>query len=253
MGSRLLVVIAAVFIAGCGASNSDEPPSDVENRAKIEFQTRVEERIRECMRAQGFDYVPLNPSARQQAAIGNRRIRNGLAPADRRAYDRTLWGDNPGATFQDADSQMLGGCTKKARGAAYGGQHVFDRLVRKLDGLGRRIERDRRMVRARQKWSRCMASKGHRFTNPAQIHEQFLKRFRDLAGPWARTMVTASPEPGATYEREALTALKREEAAIEAAERECDPDEMRPVEAEVRPQYEQAFRRENRTPINRLP
>ena len=32
----------------------------------------------------------------------NERLRTSLGPADRRAYDRALWGDNPGATFQAA-------------------------------------------------------------------------------------------------------------------------------------------------------
>ena len=87
-------------------------------------QTQVEGRIRDCMSAQGFEYTPVDPFARQQAITGkarmtdeeflkqfgygistlfgrggdpdpNDRIRTGLPAADRAAYDRALWWSTP--------------------------------------------------------------------------------------------------------------------------------------------------------------
>jgi hypothetical protein len=116
----------------------------------LEQQTRVEASIRDCMRQNGFDYVPIDPFAQQtivskaarlsdedfinQFGYGistlwgrgsgrevdpNERIRAGLGAADRKAYDRVLWGDHPRVTFVDAvdsgDLTRLGGCTRKGR------------------------------------------------------------------------------------------------------------------------------------------
>lgn len=109
------------------------------------------------MRAQGFEYTPVDPFARQQAVTGkargnaqsdpNDRIRKALTGADRAAYDRALWGENPGVTFAEAldtgDFSELGGCT-----------------------------------------------------NSDQIDEDLLTRFRALVGAGVRPRATALPDPG---------------------------------------------------------
>ena len=55
----------------------------------------------------------------------NERIRKSLSAADRTAYDRALGGENPGVTFAEAvdsgDFSELGGCTKGASEAEFGG------------------------------------------------------------------------------------------------------------------------------------
>ena len=126
-------------VAGCGGDeNSNEPPQELEDTLGFggdtakEVQSSVENRIRDCMRAQGFDYQPVDPFAQQQALTGkaritdeeftrqfgygistlfgkgnqqsdpNERIRRSLSSADRAAYDRALGGDNPGVTFSEA-------------------------------------------------------------------------------------------------------------------------------------------------------
>src|SRR5919108_2795638 len=163
MMRRLLpLVLAAILLAACG---DDEPQRqrvvELEDQlgfsesGVVERQTRVEGEIQRCMKAQGFDYVPVDPLAQRAALTGkarmtdeefleqfgygisslfgrgeaesdpNDRIRKTLSPADRAAYDRTLWGENPGLTFSEAiDSDAataLGGCTKQATEAVFGG------------------------------------------------------------------------------------------------------------------------------------
>jgi len=163
LAALALMLLAAAVAAGCGGDDSStEPPQELEDslgfgsgdQAK-EIQARVENRIADCMKAQGFEYTPVDPFAQQQALTGkaritdeeftrqfgygistlfgkgdeqsdpNDRIRRSLAEADRAAYDRALYGENVGVTFAEAvdtgDFTELGGCTKDASEAAFGG------------------------------------------------------------------------------------------------------------------------------------
>ena len=280
----VLVAIAAILVAGCGDNKSNEPPQELEDTLGFggdsakEIQARVENRIGECMKAQGFEYVPLDPFAQQQAITGkarisdeeftkqfgygistlfgkgnqqsdpNERIRNSLSAADRAAYDRALGGDNPGVTFAEAvdsgDFSELGGCTKEASDAAFGGAAVLSSLVEKLDGLDERIVQDQRMVRANEKWAACMVDKGYRYEEPDAIDEDLTERFRSIVGAGVRPGTSTIPQ-GASYDRAALASLQAEEVKLANADLECEKQEIEPVEREVRPQYEEQFRKEN--------
>src|SRR4051794_14372932 len=183
-------------IAGCGGeapASTDKPPVDVEDQLGFDQagimarQSRVEAVIRRCMKSQGFDYVPVDPFAQRAAVLGasrlsdeeflrqfgygistlwgrgradadpNAKIRLALAPADRRAYDRALWGENRGATFNEAvdsgDFTKLGGCTRAATEKVFGGARLLTNLQERLDQLEERILQDQRMVRAIERWS----------------------------------------------------------------------------------------------------
>jgi hypothetical protein len=237
------------------------------------------------MRAQGFEYQPVDPFAAQQAVTGkaritdeeftkqfgygistlfgkgnqqsdpNERIRNSLSPADRAAYDRALGGDNPGVTFAEAvdsgDFSELGGCTKEASDASFGGAAVLNQLVERLDGLDERIVQDQRMVRANEKWSACMQEKGYRYEEPDAIDEDLTERFRNVVGAGIRPGTSTIP-PGTSFDRAALTSLQQEEVRIGNADLECEKQEIEPVEREVRPQYEAQFRKENQQLLNRI-
>jgi hypothetical protein len=287
----LLISIAAIAIAGCGDDKSAEPPQELEDTIGFggdsakEIQARVENRIGECMRAQGFQYQPVDPFAAQQAITGkarisdeeftkqfgygistlfgkgnqqsdpNERIRNSLSGADRAAYDRALGGDNPGVTFQEAvdsgDFSELGGCTKEASDASFGGAAVLNQLVERLDGLDERIIQDQRMVKANEKWSTCMQEKGYRYEEPDAIDEDLTERFKGIVGTGVRPGTSTIP-PGTSFDRAALTSLQEEEVRIANADLECEKQEIEPVEREVRPQYEAQFRKENERLLARV-
>ena len=78
---RLAICVAALLIGGCGG---DEPPPDTaveledqlgfSDTGVLERQSRVEGRIRECMKQQGFDYVPVDPLAQRAALTGKARM-----------------------------------------------------------------------------------------------------------------------------------------------------------------------------------
>ena len=61
------------------------------------------------------------------------------------------------------------------------------------------------------------------------------------------------PSPGTSYDRIALTGLQRDEVKIATADLECEKREVTPVEDVVRPQHEQAFRKQNRALLERVP
>jgi hypothetical protein len=288
-----ITLVTLVLVAGCGGDEkSNEPPKELEEQLGfsregiMELQSRVENRIRDCMKAQGFDYVPVDPFAQQQALTGkarltdeeyikqfgygistlfgrgnqqsdpNDRIRKSLSTADRAAYDRALSGENPGATFPDAvdsgDFSELGGCTKQASEAAFGGAAVLTALVGKLDELDERIVQDQRMVKAAENWSGCITDKGYRYEEPDAIDEDLLKRFKAIVGVGVRPGATTTPDPGTSYDRAALTDLQREEVKIATADLECEKREITPVEEKVRPQYEKEFRQQNRRLLARV-
>jgi hypothetical protein len=290
--SFVLLVLGLVAIAGCGSDNkSNEAPAELEDQLGfgrdgiMERQARVENAIRGCMRQQGFDYVPVDPFAQQQALTGkarqseedfmkefgygittlygrgnqgadpNQRIRASLGSADQRAYDRALGGDNPTVTFSEAvdsgDFSELGGCTKQATESVFGGAATLTALVGRLDELDEQIIQDGRMVKAREEWSVCMADKGFRYEEPDAIDEDLTKRFRAIVGGNVRPGATKA-EPGATYDKAALTQLQSEEVKIAAADVQCEKEKIVPVEKAVRPQYEKTFREENRSLLTRV-
>jgi hypothetical protein len=293
---RLLVIVLAVFaglaVASCGGDDkSAEPPQEFEDTIGFggdsakEVQARVENRIGECMRAQGFQYQPVDPFAAQQAITGkaritdeeftrqfgygistlfgkgnqqsdpNERIRAGLSEADRAAYDRALGGDNPGVTFAEAvdagDFSELGGCTKEASDAEFGGAAVLNQLVERLDGLDERIIQDQRMVQANEKWVACMQEKGYRYEEPDAIDEDMTERFQAIVGSGVRPGTSTIPT-GTSFDRAALTSLQEEEVRIANADLDCEQQEIEPVEREVRPQYEDQFRNQNQQLLSRI-
>jgi hypothetical protein len=280
--------------AGCGGQEK-EPAQPVEFEETLGFsgegirerQTRVEGEIRDCMNAQGFDYVPVDPLVQERALTGkaqteeefikqfgsgistlydrglgvqhadpNERIRKSLSAADRAAYDRALGGENPGATFAEAvdsgDFSELGGCTKQASEAEFGGTAVVTRLVGKLDELDERIVEDQRMRGAVEKWSACMTAKGYRYEEESEYEEDLTRRFQAIVGSGVKPGATVPPDPGVGYDRAALAELQREEVKISVADLECEKREVDPVERIVRPQHEADFRRNNRRLIARV-
>jgi hypothetical protein len=287
-----MMLVAAAVVAGCGGDeNKNEPLVEFEetlgfggDQAK-EVQSQVENRIRDCMQAQGFQYVPVDPFAQQQALTGkaritdeeftrqfgygistlfgkgnaqsdpNERIRTSLSQADRAAYDRALGGENPGVTFAEAldsgDFTELGGCTKDASEAAFGGPAVLTQLVEKLDELDEAIIQDQRMVRANEKWTECMLEKGFRYEEPDAIDSDLEEQFQSIVGSGVPPGTSTPPE-GVSFDRAALTELQREEVRIANADLDCEVQEIEPVEREVRPQYEERFQQQNQRLIARV-
>ena len=285
----ILVLGATLGMAACGggggkSSSQQQPQGDVEqqlgfDQASLDARlSRAESRVRDCLKGQGFEYVPIDPVAQRAAVFGtgnvreqerqfgyfvttlwgrgrpqadpNQRIRASLAAADRAAYDRTLGGDNPGATldaFDTGDFTKLGGCRRKAIEAVFGGAQVITEIQGKLDQLDERVVQDQRMVRATEKWSSCMAGAGYHYTDPDAIDVDFEKRLEKIVGPVPGKFQTGPP-PGTRprpYDHTALGALQREELSTWRVDMACERTFITPVESKVRAQYERVFRQRN--------
>jgi hypothetical protein len=292
-----IALAAAVAIGACGddASTETEPsPVDIEDQLGfdeagiIARQSRVEAAIRDCMRNEGFEYVPVDPLAQRAAVLGssrlsedefidqfgygistlwgrgraeadpNEQLRLSLSPTERQVYDRVLWGENAGATFSAAvdsgDFEALGGCTRKATEAVFGGAQVLTEIQGRLDALEERILQDQRMVRAIERWSRCMAEAGFRYDEPEAIDSDLFERMEKIVGPLPGQFATGPPagERPQPYSQAKLTALQHEEVEIAKADHRCELEHITPVEEKVGPQYSDEFRKQNAELIKRL-
>ena len=251
-------------------------------------QTTAENLIRDCMKTQGFDYVPQDPAAQQAALVGgqnmskedfekqygygittlfeqrraqavagpNKAIRDSLSEADRKAYDHTLHGDDPTATFADAldtgDYSRLGGCIKTATDQVFGGADVLSSLSAKLDELDQKMRADARMVKAVKEWSGCMREKGFDGLNEQEEVDAVLKKkLEEVVGPPGDGAGTGGAE--ANYDKAALAALQTEEVAMVKADTECEEDHVESVEDKVTEEYEAAFREENTALLSKVP
>lgn len=240
-------------------------------------QAKVENEIAACMKEKGFEYTPVDPVAAQAALTGkanqtdreferqfgygistlhgrgtqqsdpNARIRQSLGPADRAAYDRALSGGKPEQTFffaaDSGDFSQLGGCTKQATDALFGGTELLSTLQRKLDELDDSIMQDQRMVAAFEKWSSCMKDMtGQAYEDSEAVEEEITQRLEEIVGP--------PPPPGqiATdtgYDRAALAELQRTEVELSNADLACEDKHIVRVEDVVRAEKEKVFRETN--------
>jgi hypothetical protein len=283
--------IASVVLAGCllltgcgrGGAEADEAPSldeqlGLSDEGMLQRQSQAENHIRDCMKQQGFDYVPVDPRAQMAAMVGaaglskedfekqfgygittlyeqrlnrvgdsaNVSIREGLSDADRAAYDRALHGDNPiatlGAALDSGDFTQLGGCIKQAADAVFGGPEVLSSLQAKLDELDERMLADPRMVKAVRAWTDCMRAAGYPGLQEPESVDATLQAGLD-----------AIVGTGGPYDRAALTALQKDEVAMVGADIACEEQHISDVEDEVTTEYEARFRQENATLLSRVP
>lgn len=235
-----------------------------------EFTQHVEETQRlvgECMAAAGFEYIPVDVEtieagqARMRRDPGDTRrgykieyglgvttrfdnpvrdvglgpnldIMNTLPEADREAYERTLWGDDPDADFvwtlDEEDFSSTGGCTREAVSEVFTAAQIRGSYVNPKDVL---VEEDPRIVEATENWSQCMHDLGYEYSEDQdEIIEEYQERLDELVGD-------ADPSTLTGTRAEALSKLQQEEIAVSLADLECQvrytDDVYREVEIEV--------------------
>lgn len=299
---RLAVAALLLVLAGCGASD-DKSAHPVSQGGSVEdqigltqkgieaAQARVETDIAACMKAQGFDYTPVDPTAARAALTGgsnlsdedfqkqygygiatlygkgtqqtdpNERITQSLSPADRLAYDQALSGGNPQQTFfvaaDTGDFSQLGGCTKQATDKLFGGSQLLTTLQRKLDELDDSIVQDQRMVRASELWTQCMRQKiGETFEDSEAVEVDILKRLAAVVGPLPEGEFAPGAFASATaegpYDAGALEQVRRLEVEFSNADVACEEKNIVPVEDKVRAEKERAFRDANAELLRRV-
>jgi len=228
----------------------------------------VESLIATCMRDAGFEYIPVDyataraamdsnskPSglnadefraqfgygittlfagADSQATMGageqNIRIRNSLSPADRVAYNRALYGENPTATFvvalDDENFSQTGGCTRAAVEQVFSPEELGPGFVNYQNSEAVRVDQDPRVIAANKDWANCMRQAGYSYSNSDEIKTDLANRL---------DVITGGADP-ATLEADAAAALAElqgEELAIAAADHECNVEFVDPITRQV--------------------
>jgi hypothetical protein len=162
----------------------------------------------------------------------NLQIMNGLPETDRKAYTRTLWGDNPKADFvwtlDEEDFSETGGCTRQAIAQVFTPEQLKGTYVNPKDVL---VNSDPRIVEALRNWSKCMRGRGYDYKEDQdEIIEEYGDRLDELTEGDDPTKLTGE-------RAKALQALQKEEIAVSLADLECEVkycDEVyRQVEIEV--------------------
>jgi len=297
-GGRRRIVVAAIaclplLAGGCGGSNGDASTATTQRAATggtIEDQlgftrrgvaaasAKVENTIASCMKAEGFDYVPVDSVAQQAALTGkanmsdeeyekqfgygittlygrgtaqsdpNETIRSRLGAADRAAYDRALSGGKPEQTFALAvdtgEFTELGGCTKKATDRAFGGTQLLQTLQRKLDELDDSIVADQRMVRAIEAWRGCVKdATGEEYEDAESIEDEIKQRFERIVGGVVPPGQVAPA--GTEVDTAALRKLQQDELDLFNKDLACEKKHIDPVETKVRQEKETRFKSDN--------
>jgi hypothetical protein len=225
---------------------------------------KVQAVIAECMAEAGFEYVPADVETIElaQSAVRvepgytrldykkrwgygvstrfdnvvkeielgpqNLRYIEGLSEADKAAYDRTLYGEDPDATFaftfDEEDFSSTGGCTRKAVEQVFTKEQLSENYQHPKDIL---IEKDPRVMEANANWVACMQAHGYDgYLDQDEIIEEFEERFDALVGDQDPRTLT-----GAKLQE--LKQMQREEIAISLADLDCQIKHLDTVIREV--------------------
>jgi len=295
MATVLAALTCGVLLAQCGDSGSPNA-GPVSQGGSIEdqlgftqsgiqaAQAKVETEIAACMKAQGFEYTPVDPTAARAALTGksnlsdeefqkqfgyglatlygrgtqqtdpNDKIRQSFTPADQLAYDKALSGGNPQQTFYVAadtgDFGQLGGCTKQATDSLFGGSQLLTTLQRRLDELDDSIVQDQRMVRAFEQWTTCVRQRtGETYEDSEAVEVDIVKRLAAVVGPLPEGEFAAGAfatlTPDGPYDAAALEKVRRLEVEFSNADVACEEKHIVPVEDTVRAEKERVFRQAN--------
>ncbi|MGI9098783.1 MAG: hypothetical protein ACR2H2_09895 [Solirubrobacteraceae bacterium] len=289
--TALAALVASALLAACGGSAAPPPKPESQggsvedqlgftHRGLATVRPQVEDELATCMKAEGFEYVPI-PVAPTQAAgrpdlsdeefdklFGygistlppdaaaaddpNTRIRGRLASAELRAYHEALTGGRPELTFYEAvdsgEFTDIGGCTKRAAESAFKvASTLLVTLQRALDELDESIAADPRMVRADERWSRCMLDvAGKSYEDSDAVEDDIRARLQELS---ERSDATGN----GSLDAAALKRLQRLEIEFAHEDNACDRKHLLPVEDVVRAEFEAAFRERHADLLRMVP
>jgi hypothetical protein len=266
-------VVAIVALAACGGaaggrtaddteSADDEPvdpiaeffgfgmPGEDDAQRFREQHRRVEELVRQCMAAEGFDYVPMDPpdmgampgngltqrefaerygygmstffeesmEQSQEFVDPNAEQLEAMTDEQRRAWEEALYAPSEQPPVPEGEDETVvfegfgGGCQGQAAEAVYGAEQAqFEEL---FGDYQEALEADPRWREAAEAWRECMAAEGYDFAKPEDAIEAVSERADELY---------QSVDPFAGMTQEEIAALTPEE--VEAATAvEPDPE-----------------------------
>ena len=146
--------------------------------------------------------------------LGERNIEiyKKLAPSDRVAYNRALFGENTGATFavslEKENFALTGGCTRKAVAGTFKPEEMAATYYNPKDAL---INKDPRMKDALRKYTAEMRKAGFDYAHPDDVEQDIRKRLAGLTNGGTIPVDRMTPSQAAslkelqTYERKVAT------------------------------------------------
>ena len=161
----------------------------------------------------------------------NLAIYASLSDADRVAYDRTLYGEDPDATFafmfDEENFEAAGGCTLDAIEATFTEEQLDPDFVNPKDIL---VEQDGRVAEAELEWMDCMGESGYDYEDQDEIIEEYAERLDAL-------LDGEEPDQLPAAKATQLAELQQEEIAVSLVDLECQilylDDVIRDVEIEL--------------------
>lgn len=263
----VLVVTLAVSACGTSSDAKKNMPGAREfalNDAEFtDHVERTQNLIASCMKGAGFDYAPVDVASIEKAmasvrkepgmsrrqykekwglsvttrfddpvfTIGlgpNARTIDALAPAEKTAYEQTLFGPNKDANFafafDEEDFSETGGCTRQAVSQVFTPEQLTGSYSNPKDVM---LDQDPRMREARDKWTACMQDQGYPYKDDQDaIIEDFKKRLEDL---------TQGDDPTElTGERlDKLHAMQADEIKVSLADLDCQVKYVDDVEQKI--------------------
>ena len=257
-------VVSACGSAGGGAgSGYGGEEFGLTYRELAERAEQVEAAIGRCMAKAGFEYVPVNFSTIRKAMTSdksapgmsgaefirrfgfgittqpdkpivslsrgedNTRIFENLPEADRVAYQRTLYGENPDATFayglEDEDFSRTGGCTREAIEQFFDPTELTGTYLNPADAL---VEQDPRVQQALEEYAACMTQYGFDYSHPDEVEGWLWEQYDAIVA--GGDLESLDPP-----ELERLDQLRTTEIAIAGASQDCERRLLEPIVDQV--------------------
>lgn len=293
----------------------DNLDSEDQQAEFVQREREAQDTIRQCMAAEGFEYQPiveselvffsegddLSPEERAvQYGYGfstyfgeeqdfveeeayqdpNQDYIDSLGEAERDAYFRALYGDQPEfdetlseeELEQSFENFVPTGCQSEAYEDLYGGgefETFYQTFGDQLDGMYERIQADPRIVAEREEWVACMADAGYAFGSQEEIYEDLQSRmdpiwnsqsfpgedlteeqFAAMSEDELEALYSQRPQ----FDEELLAEVREYELELAAVDISCPGTSFLPSQAffEVQAEYEQAFIDENADQIREL-
>lgn len=152
-----------------------------------------------------------------------------LSPADQAAYNRTLFGENTGATFAIAmeteNFSQTGGCTRASVEQVFKPEHLKATYTNQRDIL---ISKDPRMKAALRRYAAQMHQAGFNYNHPDEVETDIRARLAALTNGGTVLVARMAPE-----QRNALKDLQDYERRAAAKSAQLQQDIFDPVEEKI--------------------